>query len=53
MEASYRLHKNFRDTQVQLAQRGLAIYRPTPLPATPTPLCILNLAFHTNAFILT
>jgi hypothetical protein len=24
--------------------------KPTPLPATPTPLFILNLVFHTNAF---
>jgi hypothetical protein len=27
---------------------SLAIYKPIPLPATPTPLCILNLVFHTN-----
>jgi hypothetical protein len=25
----------------------------TPLPATPTPLCILNLVFHTSASNLT
>jgi hypothetical protein len=32
---------------------SLAIYKPMPLPATHTPLCILNLVFHTNASILT
>jgi hypothetical protein len=31
---------------------SLAIYKPTPLPATPTPLYIYNLIFHTNASIL-
>jgi hypothetical protein len=31
----------------------LAIYKATPLPATPTPLYILNLVIHTNASFLT
>jgi hypothetical protein len=26
--------------------------KPKPLPASPTPLCILNLVFHSNASIL-
>jgi hypothetical protein len=32
---------------------SLAIYKPMPLPAITTPLCILNLVFHTNVSILT
>jgi hypothetical protein len=31
---------------------SLDIYKFTPLPATPTPLCILNLVSHSNASIL-
>jgi hypothetical protein len=27
---------------------SLAIHKPTPLPGTPTPLCILNSDFHTG-----
>jgi hypothetical protein len=35
-----------------IALCSLAIYKPTPIPATSAPLCILNLAFHTKASIL-
>jgi hypothetical protein len=38
----FRIHKGFTSLCT------LAIYKPTPLPATPTPLCILNCEFHTS-----
>jgi hypothetical protein len=43
------LHPAFFPQKLRIWLRSLAIYKPTPLPATPTPLCKFNLIFHTNA----